>query len=81
MVVQSTHTHTPYPSTLRLMLPNCPPQNCRLNRYLSARTHTHTHTNTDFNFLSGYEKVCVNNAWWDRERNRKSREKQAGESG
>lgn len=46
--------------------------------------HTHTTTRTDintaFNFLSGYEKVCVNNAWWDRERNRESRTTQADQA-
>lgn len=39
-------------------------------------SHTHTQTHTDFNFLLGYEKICVNNAWWDRGRNHESRSKQ-----
>lgn len=45
---------------------------------ISHNTHTviHTHRPTDFNFLLGYEKICVNNAWWDRGRNHESRSKQ-----
>lgn len=75
-------THTPLPTALRLRLL---PKKHGLKRYSSAMTHSHkqghTHINTAFNFLPGYEKICVNNAWWDRERGGEKSESRSEQEG